>query len=183
MKKNNELGRTMIETVLYLSIIAVLAVGLIQIVNSMHDKFKLSKVGEQISMISKGITARYMSAGRYTSLDVEKLVDEKVIPQNMSQGGDVLYHAYGGRVRIKGEKNVYLVTFNNIPLAPCIELALLNWTINDATSLVSLTINNDKYIWIDKSSAVSSKALPVSVTDASESCETGEDNTIIWEFE
>lgn len=183
MKKSNEFGRTMLETLAFLSFMGVLAIGAIKVANSVLDKYRMSRIGTQLNDLHKNITARFMSVGKY-NIDVDKLIEERVIPTDMIQSDGSLIHAYGGRARVKGENSTFKVTFLSLNRNVCIEMALLNWTIHDTTSLVSLSINDDKFIWSDTAPLVNATySLPVTMDNALYSCEDGSENTLVWEFE
>lgn len=184
MHKNNNSGRTMIETIMFLSIIAVLAVGVISVANNVLGRIKLSRVGEQIIELSKNISTRYMSVARYTNLKTSTLIEEKIAPKDMIQGDNLLVHAYDGLVTVRGERNTFTVTFNNLPYNACFELCLLNWTMNDITGLLSISVNEDKYVWLDALQVTNNQfPLPISVIDAGVSCNNTKQNVIVWEFE
>lgn len=186
MYKNNESGRTMMEMLMYLSIIIILMLGSIKLTQSVLDKFKLSRVGEQINELSKGITSRFMAKSRYDDINddnvMKNMIEEKVIPQDMVQSNNLFTHSYGGKAIINPLGSSFLVTFEDLPLRPCVELGLMNWTINDRTNLVNIKINNKEYVWDEKPSAGKGK-LPVTTSAIAGDCKDDRTNKIIWEFE
>lgn len=187
MYKNDEYGRTLMEAIMYISIFIMLILGAVKVAQNVLDKMKLSRVGEQVVELSKNISSRYMAKGRYDDIAKEGtlkiLADEKMIPQDMVQNNNLFTHAYGGEAVIEGFRTTYKITFYNVPLKPCVELGLLNWTMNDRTNLVSVKINTHNYIWSDRKATGSNRNLPVKVNDLGNSCKDGKNNTIVWEFE
>jgi type II secretory pathway pseudopilin PulG len=71
--KNLQSGYTMVEAIGFLGILAMLAVAIISTINSMMDKYKLSRIGNQISELQKAIDYRFSSAENFNDLTVENV--------------------------------------------------------------------------------------------------------------
>lgn len=178
---SNERGATMVETIMVLGILGAMAVGAAALANSMFDKYRMSRVGQQIDEVRKVISARYVADGNYSSLSVENMIKENIAPRDMVEGTTKLNHSFKGAVRAIGSVNTYEINFMSLPLKACLELGIMNWTIDNTSDLVSMKINNDTYKWPWVSA--SGKSLPATVLDVSRSCKAGSTNNIIWVFQ
>lgn len=206
MYKNDEKGRSLIEALLLLGIIGVLGFVSIQIISAALDKHRISRIGDQISSLSKTITVRYMSKGHYDDLDIEILEKEHLIPRDMPVIGTgenaILRHAFGGDVEIKGSGKTFQIAFLGLSKTACVELSMLNWTVNDTTNLVSINIKNanniefskdagedvmlpgDNYVWADRLTPLNGAfPLPITVNNAYASCKGDNSNILVWTFE
>lgn len=186
--KNDQFGRTMIEAIMYLSIIGSLAVVTATLVNRVQDRYKSTKASNQIVDLRKNINARYAATGDYSSIsNIKKLVEDKVIPPTMGRGSDnTLINAYNGAVNLAaanqgGNNRSYTITFKDLPKRACIELANLRWFSDDSSDLIRIKIGNKTYEWPYKI-ASSDNTLPLSTVAAIKSCTT-EKTDITWEFQ
>lgn len=186
--KNDQFGRTMIEAIMYLSIIGSLAVATAVLVNKVQDRYKSNKASNQIVDLRKNLNARFAATGDYSEIsNITKLVQDKVIPATMGRGSDnTLINAYNGAVTLAaanqgGNNRSYTVTFKDVPKRACIELAILKWFNDDSSDLIRIKIGSKTYEWPYKVTA-SSDTLPLSTAEALKSCKT-EANDITWEFQ
>ncbi len=60
MTRNNEFGRSMIEILGVLAIIGMVTMSISKLIGSMHDRYKVSQVTQQITDLRKNISNRYM---------------------------------------------------------------------------------------------------------------------------
>lgn len=203
MLKTSQSGRTMIETIAVIGIITLVTSGLITMVSSVYNKYKISAITSQLKDLQKSIRTRYAALGNYTDLGksekINELIKEKVIPYNMVLSGEVV-HAFGGKVEfnkdesklkdeVSGQINKYSITFKDVRKEACIELLGLNWAVNESSDLVSVTSRNKTYTW--DSSADATK-LPLDTLRVFQICslESGKDEEdkpittdIIWIFQ
>lgn len=190
MKSCSELGRSMIEIIGVLAIISTVTMGITKFINSMHDKYKISRITQQITDLRKNISNRYVANGDYSIINTQEMIDSKVVPPDMVDGGKVI-HAYNAEVTFNGAKDTYQVTFPKLPHHVCVELALMNWEFSGNSDLYRVKINDTEFNW--PIVANGGKELPISITDAEETCilppdedEGGvaeyNDNTITWTF-
>lgn len=174
-------GRTMVEMIAILGFLAAFSAGIIHVVSTMYDKYRVSRVSQQIEDLRKGISNRYLADGNYTGLTVAGLIKDGIVPADMVAGASDLKHSFLGDVKVKGYSNRYTVTFDHVPLEGCIELAMINWTTGDTSDLINLRINTHTYRW-PAAPGASSYLLPVALTDAAKDCKDG-DNRLIWNFQ
>ena len=180
MKKCSELGRSMIEIIGVLAIISTVTMGIMNFVNSMHDKYKISRITQQITDLRKNISNRYVANGDYSVIKAQDMIDSNVIPPDMIDGKKII-HAYNAEVQFNGNKDTYEVTFPELPTHVCLELALMNWEFSGSSDLYRLKINNTEFNW--PIIANGGKELPVTLVDAQAACSAGEyKNSITWTF-
>lgn len=190
MKKCSELGRTMIEVIGVLAILTAVSVGINKFINNMHDKYKISRITQQITDLRKNIRNRYVANGDYSVIKTQDMIDSNVIPSDMVDNGKVI-HAYNAEVTFSGAKDTYQITFSKLPHHVCVELAVMNWNFGGSSDLYRLKINENEFNW--PIMAAGGKELPVSISDAEVACvlppkedENGvteyNNNTITWTF-
>lgn len=177
---NNEKGATMVEIVMILGILGALSVSIATLVNSMYDKYRVSRICGQIEEVKKVVNGRYVADGSYTGASASKLVSESIAPKDMVNG-NALAHSYNGKVTISGTSTTYKISFYNLPTRACIELGLMNWMVDNTSDLVSLDINGKSFKW--PWAAGTGKKLPAQMPDVSALCKSGSDNTVTWEFQ
>ncbi len=187
-------GRTMIETIAVLSIIGALITSITIFVYSMYDKYKSSTVISQIRDLRKAINNRYAAIGVYTGLNSKILIDERLAPSQMVHG-QKLIHVYEGEVTLSvsntgGKGRSYKISFPALPQKNCVELATINWEVDNTATLVGITINKKAFSWEVNTigsggvtAGSSATALPITMGKAAVSCQRGEANEIIWEFQ
>lgn len=180
MIKRDERGYTMIEVISVLAIIGVLAASAARLVANMFDRYKSSRVADQIVDMQKIINRRYVADGNYSNLSAETLINEKLVGGDM-RSGDNLVHAFGD-VSVNGKANTFDVTFSDLPYNVCVTLANLNWIIQDSSDLVSLDINGTKYNWPEAAKDAAHQ-LPMDINRAMTSCTRDKESTITWEFQ
>ena len=176
----NEKGATMVEVIMTLGVIGVFGVSIATLVSSMYDRYRVSRIGGQIEETKKNIKNSDVVDGQYTNASIATLVDEELAPKDMIDGKK-LYHSYKGEVTLKGDTNSYEITFANLPQKICIELGVMNWTVDNSSDLVSLNINSKDFKWPWVAGA--SYKLPAQMADVTAACKEGDGNIIKWTFQ
>lgn len=190
MKRCSEQGRTMIEVIGVLAILTAVSVGINKFINNMHDKYKISRITQQITDLRKNISNRYVANGDYSIINAQEIIDSKVAPPDMVDNGKII-HAYNAVVTFSGARDTYQVTFPELPHHVCVELAVMNWNFGGSSDLYRLKVNDTEFNW--PILANGGKELPVSISDAEVACvlppkkdEGGvteyNKNTITWTF-
>lgn len=178
--KNNEKGATMVETIMVLGVLGAMAVGAAVVANSMYDKYRMSRVSQQLVDLKKVVAARYVADGNYSDLKASGMISEKLPPNDMINGTSALHHAYKGVVAIKGNTATYEITFNSLPLRACLEMGIMDWMVDNTSDLVSMKINAVTFKWPWLSS---SNTLPAQVPDVEKACKDDNANNITWVFQ
>ena len=188
MRKNeNQAGYTLLESLAVFAVISVVAVSLINIVGHMYERYKNSRLEEQIVELERAIGRRFAAAESYAGLSLKLLKNEKLIPADVDVSGTgdavALKHKYGGAITISttGTKPYeYTITFTKVPRVPCVEMATRNWEQDQSSNLVSMTVNNNKLEWRTNDDT---KRMPISTASANSFCNTEMSNTISWVFQ
>lgn len=180
MNKKNEAGYTLVEVIGVLGIIGMIAASASMLASSVMDRYRKNRVQDEIQTLQKVISQRYVADGNFNKVKEDTLVDEALVPKYMISNNQVI-QPYGNVEVIAGELT-YGVMFDGLPMAVCVALGGMNWVYSDSSDLVSITINNDKFIWPINIKQNDEKALPLSTTQLSKSCKK-EDNEITWEFQ
>ena len=190
MCEQNQKGATMLEAIAVLSVVTVFSIAAISVVGSMFDMFKQNMLANEIKEVQKSITSRFQLEGSYENLfdmDIDEIKKEKLFPNEMIVG-DKIYHCLGGEVEISKPDmgdSYYNITFNDLNNRACLNLAQIEWIVNQGSDLVELKINQNVFkMPISESNieAGSDKALPMNLAKATKSCKD-ENNTITWTFQ
>ena len=180
MKKTHEKGYTFIEVIGVLGIAGMLMASMSMLVSGMFDKYKKNRVQDQILMLEKLINQRYVADKNYKDISADTLIDEGIVPAEMKNGNKIV-QAYGD-VTIAGSEDTYTIEFNKLPLNVCMVLGMMDWVYGDSSDLVSITVNNTKYIWPYVGKQTDNTALPLDAGRLSQKCQR-QNNVIKWEFQ
>ena len=85
-KFNNQSGRSMVEMLGVLAIVAVLSVGGIAGYSKAMAKFKISKTLDQVSTLVTDIRSLYSGSPDYAGISIVNLITYEVIPNDMRVG-------------------------------------------------------------------------------------------------
>lgn len=184
MKKQiNESGYTLIESIMYIGIICMLGISIVSLINTMLDKYRMSRITQQIKDLQKNIDFRFSAAENYKLLsnsDLSLLIEERIIPGDMISDND-LYHAYNGEVEITSnmDDSAYDITFYDLPYTTCVELAMIDWVNGHNSHLLHIKVNDTYFTWQGKNA----QKLPMLYSQAIETCQMDNENEITWRFQ
>ena len=142
--KNNETGYTMIETIMYISILGVLGVVLASYANAVFTRYKTGRIAQQILDLKKAILSYTAAEEDYSTLDKTKMQEDKAIPLDMRD----LHHALGGSIELgpvgnsTTSKYLYYITFSGIYQKGCIELLSQGQFYGDGSEMDTLIVND-----------------------------------------
>ena len=181
MKKNQQKGATMVETLGVLGIISMVTITLFGIIGKAYDRYKQAEIVDEIRTLQKNIKHRYAADYDFSELSQSnvqsKLIEEKVVPGYMVLDDQVV-HAYGSTVDFSGTANNYSITFNNVSKQGCVELLMQDWVVSDMSDLIQIKIGSKTYTWNG------ARKLPIPISDAFELCTDEEGgNNIEWTFQ
>ncbi len=199
MLQNNEKGYTMIETIMYISILGVLGVILASYAGSVITRYKTGRITQQIIDLKKAITNYTAADEDYTNLDMTKMQEDKAVPLDMRD----LHHALSGRILFgpvgnnTTEKYLFYITFENIYRKGCAELLSQGQFYDDGANLDTLIVNN-KTAWFYehsfynttsfqtryeiKSNAGVAISIRPTMDQIMKACDDEENNSITWIF-
>lgn len=197
-----EHGYTMIETIMYISILGVLGVVLASYAASVFTRYKTGRIAQQIIDLQKAILAYTAANEDYSALDKNKMQEEKAIPLDMRNlrhalGGSIDFGPVGDGATNTNEKYMFYITFNGVYQKGCVELLTQGQFYGDGLGMDSLIVNNSTAWYYDKSFyntasyprryRMQSAANPAVVvrptfSQVTSACNRKKDNTITWVF-
>ena len=175
MKKtfSEQVGRSMLEAIGYISIGMILAVSIATAVNSGYFRFRIGRMHQQLMDLKKVVSQRYVAAEGYNDVNLDTLIEEKIIPFELR--GKT--HAFGGKIDIgpgEGDNGeTFYINFESLPPQSCVELGSILWVVNDGSDLDSLDINGTIWAWKYSSSTEGKTVkyeLPVKTIDVNSAC-------------
>ncbi len=188
MIKSNQKGTTMMEAIAAISVVTVMAVGVIKLIGGMFESFKQNMIENEIQEVQKRIVSRYRLEGNYANIPttVEKIKEEQLVPAQM-YANNKLIHRQNGEVTIATStlgSDYFDVTFKGLSVRSCVNLSQINWNNGQNSDLLQLKINTKTFVLpVGNVSAGDDNALPMTMQKAVDSCKSGDDNVIIWTFQ
>lgn len=185
--KSAQSGRTMIETIGYISILVMITSGVAATVSSGYYKYRMGRINQQLTDLKKIVSQRWVAEEKYDhsehGVKFQTLVDEKIVPWSLSDGR----HAFGGEVNIGAKtSDTFYIEFKGLPKDACIELGRRIWIVNDGADLDRMKINDKTWCWkfsLDTNDCNNAFELPAKVLDINGACEDSWNNTITWTFD
>ena len=160
--KNMQSGRSMIEMLGVLAIIGVLSVGGIAGYSKAMMKFKVNKTVDQITQIATNVRTLFGGQRDYERLTDKVIIKGLLVPDEMMKASasadDVsaagtyknpyYENAWGFPVLIEGKKpkvadgdnKAFMITFYDIPVEACLELAVMDWGSSSGSGLVAFGV-------------------------------------------
>ena len=138
----SESGRSMVEMLGVLAIIAVLSVGALAGYSQAMKKHKMNQTTEQIVSIMQNVQSKMGNSKRVKITSLEEAIKMGIFPEEMVQSATELSNKYQGTVTFEqvtlGKKKVYKLTFNGLPDDVAMQLATMNWS---DTPMIKLMFN------------------------------------------
>lgn len=173
--KTDMFGRTMFETIAAISVVGLITAGVAKIAGTALERYRLSRIGQNVIDLQKAINFRYMAKGNYKDLDWDEMT--KYVPFEI-RGKK---HAFGGNIKIgglqvDGEQDAdmfrrYYVQFDDLPDNACTALGDMQWGYDGSSSLVYIEIGSYK-----------TSDNPVSISALDENCKDNK-TSMKWVFE
>lgn len=174
--KTDMFGRTMFETIAAISVVGLITAGVAKIAGTALERYKLSRIGQNVIDLQKAINFRYMAKGNYKDLKWEEM--EKYVPFEIRDAK----HAFGGGIQIGGIKEQdddmfrrYYVQFDGLPDNACTALGDMQWGYDGSSSLVYIEISSDEGNY-------TSYYNPVSISALDKYCDNN-NTSMKWVFE
>lgn len=204
--KSDESGRTMLETIMYISLLIVLGASIAQYISGAFRRYKIGRTAQQVLDFKKAIVQFTAADEDYTQLSIEHMDAQHAIPLDMRAAPGTARHALGGSVTAGPDtdtevvgKYMFFITFDHIFQGGCVEILTQGQFYGDGSEMDTLIVNN-KFAWRYKHSFHKTTGIPtvhtvmpnstnmpaanirLTITDALSACNQREDNTITWIF-
>lgn len=150
-----ENGYTMLETIMYISVMIVLGGVLAKYVHTVFERYKTGRVSQQVVDLKNAIMQYTATAEDYAKLDIENMVKDRALPFDLMMktnalGGNVLLGPVSkiGETPSADSKDNYMfyITFDGLPPASCTEL-LSQGQFYGGGSDIDCIIVNDNVRW------------------------------------
>ena len=195
--QNNEKGSTMIETIMYISLLIVLGTTLAKGAANVFNRYKIGRLAQQIIDLKRAILAHTAINEDYSKLNMEDMQKSNALPLDLKG----LRHALSGKIEFgpatdiattedTNNKYMFYVTFHSLSKNACIELLTQGQFFTDGSEMDSLQVNNN-YCWkypyslfnfdnCGYSTTLSNQHLQIS--DGLRGCTRETSNTVTWIF-
>lgn len=165
IKHSDEHGYTMLETILYISLLMILAGTIAKFIGNTFMKYKNGRINQQIIDLRKAIIQYTAASENYANLTKEEMagingngtpINGKInnFPMDMKIG----YHALNGKIKIGSSRIVretgtmgaeetttydymFFITFVSLPYKSCIEILTQGQFYGDGSDLDTLIVN------------------------------------------
>lgn len=195
-KFNNQSGRSMVEMLGVLAIVAVLSVGGIAGYSKAMAKFKISKTLDQVSTLVTDIRSLYSGSPDYAGISIPNLTTYEVIPNDMrvgtgaaataknAFGGDVLIGPWNGTASAVANQG-FQVIYTGLDATTCIQLASSDWGGSAASGFVGMNVSNAAQAasHADPANSWAAGNLPINLNTAAGMCSAATPvNSIRWVY-
>ena len=163
--KNMQSGRSMIEMLGVLAIIGVLSVGGIAGYSKAMMKFKVNKTVDQVTQIATNIRTLFGGQRDYSKLTDQVIVKGLLMPDEMmtaatstvaadtagTYAAPLYENAWGMPVLVAGsqpkvkagDNKSFIITYTDVPIEACLELAVMDWGSSSGSGLVAFSVSGN----------------------------------------
>jgi Tfp pilus assembly protein PilE len=183
MKKTTQVqaGRSMVEMLGVLAIVGVLSVAGIAGYSMAMNKYKVSRVMDEIQLLGTNIRTLYATQGTYMDISPKLLYQVRVMdstqcPKTTIDCSIKGVNPFGGDLTIQAEaanglpNSAFSIGYTNIPSNACVSLATTQWG-GTSSGMVELDVNG---------TVVLAQLLPFSIAAANAACNQPAGNTLKW---
>lgn len=129
--KFRQAGLTLIETLVALTIMALVVGGAIALFGSASTSQSTTQLTSDLNSIRASTKSLYFGQGGYSTASLgEVLINGQKVPTTFSITGTapnrVINHSLNGTMTVTGANSQFTVTLTNIPTAVCLGLASMN---------------------------------------------------------
>ncbi|MBR1649444.1 MAG: hypothetical protein IJ689_07615 [Alphaproteobacteria bacterium] len=187
-------GYTLIESIAFIAIISMVAISIIKVINSMMDRYKVSRVNSQVVELQRAISNRFSASANYSTLNNALLKRENLAPGDVHWVDDTMYNKFDGQITVNGTYSstvqmiksgeAFEIQFQNLPKNACVELVTQDWQNNQYAHLATMIVNGKWCYWRTyPNAAYKDCMMPLSYTLANSRCSSTQSNTIRWIFQ
>ncbi len=165
----------MLETLMYLGFLGVFVVGLIKLISGIMGRAMATKNVTEFVLMTQNIHDRFSGAGSYENIDIEKLIDDKIIPQIMINGEDKIRTRSGNDVLLSttDDYQFLIVEVKGLNKSNCIEFLKLHWSKDNSVNVINVTIENEGNFGFSYGDDDNDYGeIPINPADAANMCDT-----------
>ncbi len=206
---SDEKGYTMLETIMYISLMILLGTSIAVYIGNVFTRYKTGRVTQQVVDLKKAISQYTAAAADYQELRLSKegdkngMMEDKALPLDMKAG----VHALGGKIKlgpaadllaVGNNEQIYnymfYIIFENLPQKSCMEIITQGQFYGNGSDLDALMVNDyiamypyslfpaDGYTRIKDENNKEIMPQNIHITKALEICDKQNDNQITWIF-
>ena len=155
-KNDNSFGRSIVEMLGILSIIAVLSIGGIDAYSKAMEKMVIDETLQQLHFITKNINSLFSQQHSYRGLNNRTAIQLMIVPQKMITSSKTIHHPSGGEVKIRAVSrgNGFVIVYNHLLRHVCAKIA------SEATNFGD---GNLKYLMISPTGYDLPRSFPISL--------------------
>lgn len=142
IKKRTVQGLSLIEALLFLSIAAVVAIGVFGLYNTSASSAKMNAVQSQVQALVGGIKTLYATKTNYATITEELVIQAGKAPDN-SVDGTSLINPWGGEINVSGTARYFELTYAGIPQDACTGILAAGMLDNGA--LIQMSANSTTF--------------------------------------
>jgi len=155
----NQKGYTMIETIMYISLLIILGGVLAGYAHTVISRYKTGRAAQQVIDLKKAIINFTASDEDYSNLSIAAMDKGRSLPMDMRNGDHAsAHHALGGSVQLgpasddvlgddsENKDFMFYIRFNNLPKASCVEILTQGQFYGDGSEMDTLIVNG-KFAW------------------------------------
>lgn len=144
-------GRSMVEMLGVLAIIAVLSAGGLIGYSKGMRRHRLNETISEIAVMVTNTRNFYANSDNYESFDVPTAVRYNIATERMIGTASTLVNQYKGRITITldaaneggPDNTAFVITYRDLPVEACVGLARTDWGYSEKYGLISLSVGND----------------------------------------
>ncbi len=125
-------GVTLLETILVLSLIAIIMIGGLNLYKNASSSSKANKAVQEITAVASGVRNIYSSRASYTGMlildgspHMKAFIASGGVPSDMVTGNDSMKNVFGGAVRVVSnsvDKSSFRIIYLNVPKEACYKM-------------------------------------------------------------
>lgn len=155
----NQKGYTMVETIMYISLLIILGGVLAGYAHKVISRYKTGRTTQQVIDLKKAIINFTASDEDYSQLSIAAMDQGHSLPMDMRNGDHVTaHHALGGSVQLgpasddilgdtsENKDFMFYIRFNNLPKDSCVEILTQGQFYGDGSEMDTLIVNG-KFAW------------------------------------
>lgn len=197
--KNDNAGRTMVEMLAVLAIIAILSTGALVAYSKAMRRHRLNETITQVALMTTNIRSFYGNVDNYSSFNVQTAIKYNMVTERMVGADSTLMNPYKGRITITLDKAVqdgpentaFVVTYRDLPVEACVTLSTMDWGIGEKVGLIGVSVGSDDGeanfpIKPSEYFAANKQTRPLTMNEAAQHC-SGSDPTasrsiVAWKY-